>query len=129
MLLDARQGIAEQDAHLLGHTLERGRALVIAVNKWDRLESGLRQRIRTELDRKLHFVNFARLHFISALHGSGIIELLDSVKEAYDAATRKLSTPELTCILKTLWPATSRRWYTAIASSCAMPTRAARTHL
>jgi len=100
LLLDARQGIAEQDAHLLGHTLDRGRALVIAVNKWDRLETDVRQRIRSELDRKLHFVNFARLHFISALHGSGVMDLLGSVQEAYRSATCKLSTPKLTRILE-----------------------------
>ncbi len=100
MLLDARQGVAEQDARLLGHIIERGRGLVIAVNKWDRLEPGARDRIRAELDRRLSFCDFARLHFISALHGSGVMDLLDSVDEAHSAATCKLTTPELTRILE-----------------------------
>ncbi|MDX1606923.1 MAG: ribosome biogenesis GTPase Der, partial [Candidatus Competibacterales bacterium] len=100
LMLDARQGIAEQDASLLGHVLDSGRALVIAVNKWDRLESDVRERTRAELDRRLGFVDFARVHFISALHGSGVIDLLDSVVRAHDAAGRSLSTPELTRILE-----------------------------
>lgn len=100
LLLDARQGIAEQDAHLLGHCLNSGRALVIAVNKWDKLAQGVRQNIRSELDRKLHFVDYARVHFISALHGSGTAEVLNSVKQAYASAHRKLATPELTRLLE-----------------------------
>ena len=100
LLLDARQGIADQDAHILGHCLDSGRALVIAVNKWDRLAPEVRQAVRNKLDRKLHFVDFARVHFISALHGSGIMDVLESVDQAYEAATRKLSTPELTRILE-----------------------------
>ena len=100
LLLDARQGIADQDAHILGHCLDSGRALVIAVNKWDRLDPDVRRTVRNELDRKLHFVNFARVHFISALHGSGIMDVLESVDQAFEAATRKLSTPELTRVLE-----------------------------
>jgi GTPase len=100
MMLDARQGIADQDAHLLGHVLDSGRALVIAVNKWDRLDPEVRERIRGELNRRLGFVDFARLHFISALHGSGVLDLLDSVRRAYESATRDFSTPELTRILE-----------------------------
>lgn len=100
LMLDARQGIAEQDATLLGHILDSGRALVIAVNKWDRLESEIRERIHSELDRRLSFVDFARIHRISALHGSGVVDVLGSVRKAYLAATRKLSTPELTRILE-----------------------------
>ncbi len=100
LLLDARQGIAEQDATLLGHILDSGRALVLAVNKWDSLDVDTRQTVRRELSRKLNFLDFARLHFISALHGSGIMDLLPSVREAYRAATRHLSTPELSRILQ-----------------------------
>jgi GTP-binding protein len=100
LMLDARQGIAEQDASLLGHVLNSGRGLVIAVNKWDGLESAVRQKVRNELDRRLSFVDFARIHLISALHGSGITEVLTSVRQAYASATGKLSTPKLTQLLE-----------------------------
>ncbi len=100
LMLDARQGIAEQDASLLGHVLNSGRGLVIAVNKWDGLEPEVRQKVRNELDRRLGFVDFARIHLISALNGSGITEVLTSVRQAYASATGKLSTPKLTQLLE-----------------------------
>lgn len=99
LVLDARQGISEQDVTLLGHILERGRALVVAVNKWDKLPQEERTQIRRELDRRFNFLDFARVHFISALHGSGVMDLLRSVDEAHAAATRHFPTPELTRIL------------------------------
>jgi len=100
MLLDARQGIADQDATLLGFILDSGRPLVLAVNKWDRLDQDVRRRVRRELERKLTFLDFARIHFISALHGSGVVEVLNSVVEAYESSACKLATPELTRILQ-----------------------------
>ena len=100
LVLDARQGIAEQDAHLIGHVLDSGRALVVAVNKWDHLDTDTRDQIRRDLERKLAFLDFAKVHFISALHGSGVMDVLGSVRAAYTAATRKLSTPELTRTLE-----------------------------
>ncbi len=100
LVLDARQGVSEQDASLLGLIVERGRALVIAVNKWDHLDPATRAQVKRDLDRRLDFVNFAKIHLISALHGTGVGELLGSVRAAYAAATRKLSTPELTRILE-----------------------------
>jgi GTP-binding protein len=100
MLVDARQGIAEQDATLLGLILDSGRALVLAVNKWDRLDRETRAGVRRDLERKLVFLDFAKIHFISALHGSGVMDVLQSVNRAHAAATRKLSTPELTRILQ-----------------------------
>jgi GTP-binding protein len=100
LVLDARQGISEQDASLLGLVLDSGRALALAVNKWDRLDPDIRAQVRRDLDRRLGFLDFAKIHFISALHGTGVGELLGSVREAYAAATRKLSTPELTRILE-----------------------------
>ncbi|HRD50553.1 MAG: ribosome biogenesis GTPase Der [Candidatus Competibacter sp.] len=100
LVLDARQGIGDQDASLLGLVLDSGRALVVAVNKWDHLDPDIRAEVKRELDRRLGFVDFARMHFISALHGTGVGELLASVRQAYAAATRKLSTPELTRILE-----------------------------
>ncbi|HRX63085.1 MAG TPA: ribosome biogenesis GTPase Der [Candidatus Competibacter sp.] len=100
LVLDARQGISDQDASLLGLILDSGRALVIGVNKWDRLDPDIRAQVKNDLDRRLGFLDFAKIHFISALHGTGVGELLGSVREAYAAATRKLSTPELTRILE-----------------------------
>jgi GTPase len=100
LVLDARQGISDQDASLLGLILERGRALTLAVNKWDRLDLDIRAQVKSDLDRRLGFIDFARIHFISALHGTGVGELLGSVREAHAAATRKLATPELTRILE-----------------------------
>lgn len=100
LVLDARQGISEQDSSLLGFILDSGRALVLAVNKWDRLDQDTRDAVRRDLGRKLSFVDFARIHFISALHGSGVMDLFGSVREAYESATRSLSTPELTRILE-----------------------------
>ncbi|TVR63087.1 MAG: ribosome biogenesis GTPase Der [Candidatus Competibacteraceae bacterium] len=100
LVLDARQGISDQDASLLGLILERGRALTLAVNKWDRLDPDIRAQVKSDLDRRLGFIDFARIHFISALHGTGVGELLGSVREAHAAATRKLATPELTRILE-----------------------------
>jgi GTP-binding protein len=99
-VLDARQGVSDQDARLLGLILESGRALVIAINKWDGLDAETRERIRSDLDRKLAFVDFARCHYISALHGSGVGELFDSIRNAYKAGMRKLSTPNLTRLLE-----------------------------
>ena len=100
MMLDARQGVGAQDATLLGHVLNSGRALVLAVNKWDNLNPDTRSRIRRELQRKLSFIDFAKVQFISALHGSGIMDVLESAREAFEAACRSLSTPELTRILE-----------------------------
>ena len=99
-VLDARSGINEQDATLLGLCLERGRALVVAVNKWDGLTTDRRDEARRLLDVKLPFISFARLHFISALHGTGVGDLMGSVDLAYAAAMRELPTPELTRVLQ-----------------------------
>lgn len=100
IVLDAHEGITEQDASLAGIAVNRGRAIVIAVNKWDGLEADARERVRAELDLRLPFLKFARLHFISALHGSGVGDLMGSVQDAYNAAMRELSTPELTRALE-----------------------------
>jgi GTP-binding protein len=99
LVLDARQDIVEQDAHLAGFILEAGRALVVAVNKWDDLDAYRREQVKRELARRMDFLSFARFHFISALHGSGVGGLLKSVDEAYAAAMAKLPTPKLTRVL------------------------------
>ena len=101
LVLDARQDIAEQDAHIAGFILEAGRALVVAVNKWEGLSESQRDLIKRDGARKLQFLNFARFHFISALQGQGIGALLRSADAAYAAAMAKLSTPRLTRMLQT----------------------------
>jgi GTP-binding protein len=100
LVLDAHQGIGEQDANLAGHVVESGRALVIAVNKWDGLDPEQRAGIKDAMARKLQFLDFAKTHFISALHGSGVGLLLDEVDAAFASATRTLPTPILTRLLE-----------------------------
>ena len=99
-VLDASEGITEQDASLLGLAVQRGRALVLAVNKWDGLSDDQRSHVRRTLDLKLPFLDFARLHFISALHGTGVGDLMASVDKAYRAAMREMGTSELTKVLE-----------------------------
>ena len=96
LLLDAQQDISEQDAHIAGFVLESGRALVVGVNKWDGLDEDRRNAIKTDMERKLNFLFFAKFHFISALKGTGIGPLMKSIDAAYAAAMAKLSTPRLT---------------------------------
>jgi len=100
LLLDAAAQIAEQDAHIAGYVLESGRALVIAINKWDALDAEQREHVRRELDRKLHFLHWARVHTISALRGIGLGALMRSVVAAERAAFAKLPTPRLTRSLR-----------------------------
>ncbi|QDJ13006.1 ribosome biogenesis GTPase Der [Mergibacter septicus] len=100
LTIDAREGISDQDLSLLGFILNAGRSLVIVVNKWDGLTQEIKDNIKSELDRRLDFIDFARVHFISALHGSGVGNLFDSVEEAYACATQKYSTSMLTRILQ-----------------------------
>jgi GTP-binding protein len=99
LMLDAREGLTDQDTTLLGHILTEGRALVIALNKWDGLDADHRQRVRAELDRRLSYAEWAQRVTISALHGSGIQELLAAVQTAWRSATANFSTPELTRVL------------------------------
>ncbi len=100
LLLDAQQDISEQDAHIAGFVLEAGRALVIGVNKWDGLDQDKREHIKREIERKLSFLSFANMHFISALKGSGIVPMMKSIDSAYAAAMAKLPTPQLTRALE-----------------------------
>lgn len=96
LVVDARDQITEQDAHLADFVLQAGRALVLAVNKWDGLDAYQRDTVKRDIERKLHFLSFAKLHYISALNGTGIDKLLKSVDDAYAAAMIKLPTPKLT---------------------------------
>lgn len=100
LVVDGQEGITEQDLHLLGYVIDAGRALVVVVNKWDGLTQEQRESVRTGLDRRLVFVNFAKIKFISALHGTGVGELYPLIEEAYLAATKHLSTSELTRLLE-----------------------------
>ncbi len=100
LMLDAQQDISEQDAHIAGFILETGRALVVAVNKWDGLTSDQRDQVKNDIDRKLNFLDFAETKFISALKGTGINHLMKAIDTAYAAATAKLSTPRLTRALQ-----------------------------
>tara|TARA_R110001583_G_scaffold10698_9_gene49257 strand:+ start:51237 stop:52706 length:1470 start_codon:yes stop_codon:yes gene_type:complete len=99
LVIDARDGIAEQDLCLLGYTLNAGRSLVIAVNKWDGMTDYDKERVKSELDRRLGFIDFAKIHFISALHGTGVGHLYESIEEAYDSSTKRISTSMLTRIM------------------------------
>jgi len=100
LVLDARQGIGEQDATLATYILDSGRALVVAVNKWDGLDDEERARVRVALDRTLGFLDFAAVHYISARHGSGVGRLPEAADRAIANATRDLGTPRLTRILE-----------------------------
>ncbi|MEW6689122.1 MAG: ribosome biogenesis GTPase Der [Pseudomonadota bacterium] len=96
LVLDAAEGISEQDAHVAGYILERGRALVVAVNKWDAAERAARERVKAELAWKLGFLGFAETLFVSAKSGKGVAELMRAVDAAYAAAMARLPTPRLT---------------------------------
>lgn len=99
LLLDARQDISEQDAHIAGFIVESGRALVVGINKWDGLDGHTRDRVKVDMERKLKFLSFANFHFISAIERTGIGPLMKSIDAAYAAAMAKLSTPRLTRVM------------------------------
>ncbi|GMQ96402.1 MAG: ribosome biogenesis GTPase Der [Gammaproteobacteria bacterium] len=100
VLLDATEGVTDQDAGLLGQVLTRGRGLVLAVNKWDGLAQSQRDNARRLLDVKLPYLDFVKTHFISALHGSGIREVLDEAKASYRAATANIATTRINRVLQ-----------------------------
>ncbi|MCC7042030.1 MAG: ribosome biogenesis GTPase Der [Burkholderiales bacterium] len=100
LVLDALQSITEQDAHLAGHILDAGRALVVAINKWDAASAEVRADAKRDYDRKLAFLSFAACHFICARDGAGVTAVLKSVREAFAAAMVKLPTPRLTRTLQ-----------------------------
>jgi GTP-binding protein len=99
-LLDARDGVSDQDLHLIGLAAARGRALVIGVNKWDGLTSGERRTMERDVDRRLDFVPYATVHYASALHGSGIAEIIDAALVAFKCAGAEFATPRLTKVLE-----------------------------
>ena len=99
LVLDVTQDVSDQDAHLAGFILEAGRALVVAINKWDAANEETRERAKRDYGRKLNFLDFAPMHYISARSGTGVAALLNSANAAYAAAMSKLSTPKLTRVL------------------------------
>ena len=105
LMLDAGEGLTDQDTTLLGHVLTQGRALVIVLNKWDGLDAEHRKRVKSVLDRKLTYVTWAQRVTLSALHGSGIQELMNAVQVAWKSALKDFSTPELTRVLKAAFDA------------------------
>jgi len=100
LVLDAHQGIAEQDASVLGLALQKGRALLLAINKWDGIPMDRRDQVRNELALRLDFVPFAPQHFISARHGTGVGELAAAAVRAHDASMREMKTPQLSKVLE-----------------------------
>lgn len=100
LVLDAQQDIADQDATIAGFALEAGRALVVAVNKWDGISEERREQVKRDIARKLYFLDFAKFHYISALKERGIDGLFDSIQAAYDAAMIKMPTPKITRVLQ-----------------------------
>jgi GTPase len=100
LVVDAAVGISDQDAHIGGFIVEAGRALVVAVNKWDGCGQRQRDQVKKDLERKLGFLEFARWHFVSALKGTGLREVMASVNAAYAAAMTRLPTPKLTRALQ-----------------------------
>ena len=100
LVIDAREGLTDQDLTLLGYVLDSGRALVIAVNKWDGLDPEQREHNRETIKRRLEFAAFAPRHFISARHGTGVGDLMASVDQAYASARRDLNTRYLTDLLE-----------------------------
>ncbi|WP_010322492.1 ribosome biogenesis GTPase Der [Marinobacterium stanieri] len=99
-VIDAREGVTEQDLSMLGFVIDSGRALVVTLNKWDGMTAEDREHVKTQVERRLEFAGFARFHFISALHGTGVGNLYDSINEAYDCAMAKWSTNQLTKLLE-----------------------------
>lgn len=100
LIIDARAGLVEQDMHMLGFVLDSGRGLVVAVNKWDGLEQEQKDKVKEAIDRRLPFLDWADLHFISAKHGTNVGHLYKSVNLAYDSARKKWSTNQLTTVLQ-----------------------------
>ncbi len=100
LMVDASQEISDQDAHIAGFAIEAGRALVLAVNKWDAVDEYRRSQIKQDIERKLNFLGFARIHYVSALKGEGVNGLMASVDRAWAAAMAKLPTPQLTRALQ-----------------------------
>ncbi len=100
LMMDATEGITDQDLNLIGYIIEKGRSLIVVVNKWDDMDGDRREKVKLDLKRRTAFLNFTRIHFISALRGSGVNQLFTSINKAYDSAMISLATPMLTRMLQ-----------------------------
>jgi GTP-binding protein len=100
LMLDAREGLTDQDLHLLSYVLETGRALIVAINKWDGMTQDARQIVKEQLERRLPYLDYAKYHYISALHGSGVGLLYASVNKAYESAMKQHQAAKLTTLLE-----------------------------
>ncbi len=100
LVIDGREGFTDQDAGLLSMAVSAGRPLVLAINKWDGMESYAKEQVKTELDRRLHFIDFIPIHFISALHGSGIRDMFQAADDVYQISLSRISTGKLTGALE-----------------------------
>ena len=100
LLLDATERITDQDLNLLGYVIDKGRALIVAVNKWDGLDTEQREQIKTDISRRLDFLSFTSIEFISALHGTGVGNLFKLANRAYSSAMIDMATPKLTRMLE-----------------------------
>ncbi|NIC43443.1 ribosome biogenesis GTPase Der [Aquabacterium sp. A08] len=100
LLIDATQGVTDQDAHIAGFVLDSGRAVVIAINKWDAIDSYQREQLQRSIESRLAFLKFAPMHMISAIKRQGIAPLWKSIAHAYASATKKMPTPVLTRLLQ-----------------------------
>ncbi|MDX1451486.1 MAG: ribosome biogenesis GTPase Der [Oleiphilaceae bacterium] len=99
VVIDAREGVVEQDLHMIGFAMDAGRSMVLAVNKWDGMSAEEKQRVKAELDRRLVFMDYAPKHFISAKHGSGVGDLYKSIDQGYASAFAKWPTKRLSELL------------------------------
>ena len=100
LVIDAKEGIVDQDLHMLGYALDAGRAIVVAINKWDGLSQDQKDFVKIEIDRRFNFVPWVKIHLISALYGNGVGKLYPSIHKAYEASMFKVSTNQLTRILE-----------------------------
>jgi GTP-binding protein len=100
MVMDAKEGITDQDASLIGFVMDAGRGLILIVNKWDGLDQDQKDKVKRDLEVKLPFIDFAPLHYTSALHGTGVGELFGTIKKVYRSCMSKFATPKLTRLLE-----------------------------
>ncbi len=100
LMLDSSEGITDQDLNLIGYSIEKGRSLIVIMNKWDDINSIRREELKKEIKRRMGFLTFTKIHFVSALLGSGVSQLIKSINRAYDSAIANLSTPVITRMLE-----------------------------
>jgi GTP-binding protein len=125
LLIDATQGVSDQDAHIAGYILESGRAVVVAINKWDATDDYQRQTLQRSIESRLSFLKFAPVLHISAIRRQGLNAVWKALLQAHASATIKMTTPVLTRLVHEAVSTRRRAATAASAPRCAMPTRAA----